>query len=108
MPKNFFQLESYVDDVFGGAVSQDSGGHLKRQLVNTGELTTAVMNRPKCRGPAQSLAILGHQYNALLQRVNLPETKQQKYLGRIREVLSLPYITLKQLQSLVGYLSYTS
>ena len=60
-----FQLESYVDDIFGGALSKAVGMNLKNQLIKVGKLTTAVMNTVKCEGPAQSLVVIGHLYNVL-------------------------------------------
>ena len=66
------------------------------------------MNPVKCKGPAQCLAILGHWYDAILQRVNLPEDKQRKYLAALRAVLSAPRVTSKQLESLLGYLGQAS
>ena len=77
---------------------------MKSQLIATGKITTAVMNPLKCKGPAQILAILGHQYNAITQCVNLPEAKQHKYLAKLREVLAAVCVTSKQLESLLGYL----
>ena len=99
-----FQLESYVDDVFGGAVSEMLAAHLKKQLIAVGKLTTARMNLDKCKGPAQSLGILGHQYNARSKSVNLPVSKQQKYLAKLRSVLAKRQATSNTLESLIGYL----
>ena len=99
-----FQLESYVDDIFGGALSKAVGMNLKNQLIKVGKLTTAVMNTVKCEGPAQSLVVIGHLYNALSRTVSLPPRKQQKYLAKLRSVLSSVLVTSKELESLVGYL----
>ena len=100
-----FQLESYVDDVFGGAISLALAENLKSQLIAVGKLTTAVMNLLKCKGPSQILPILGHQYDALSRSVNLSSQKQQKYLTKLRSVRSALFATSKELESLLGYLS---
>ena len=99
-----FQLESYVDDVFGGAISETLAAHLKNQLIAVGKLTTAVMNLDKCKGPSQSLCILGHQYNAQSRAVNLPLAKQQKYIAKLHAVLASRKVTSNNLESLIGYL----
>ena len=101
-------LESYVDDVFGGADSQVHGAYLKAQLVKVGKLTTAVMNPLKCKGPSQVLDILGFCFDAVLRRVNLPKKKQIKYRRAIRAALSATVINSKTLEKIIGYLVYAS
>ena len=105
---NHFRLVSHIDDIFGGAISERQAGNLKSQLIAVGRLTTAVMNPLKCRGPAQSLVIIGHLYDAQLRRVKLPVCKQLKYLAKLRIVLSTLLITSKVLESLLGYLGWAS
>ena len=90
--------------MFGGADPKAQANDLKNQLISVGRLTTAVMNLAKCKGPARSLAILGHQYNSLTQSVNLPPEKQQKYLAKLQSVLATERVTSKTLESLIGYL----
>ena len=108
MPCVKFCLESYVDDVFGGATPKASAENLKSQLIEVGSLTTANMNLLKCKGPAQVLTIIGHRYNALTRRVKLPVEKQQKYLVKLRSALANFSISSRDLQSLVGSLVYAS
>ena len=97
-----------MDDVFGGSTSEARTRELKSQFIQVGKLTTAVMNLPKCKGPAQELSILGHAYNALTRRVNLSEPKQKKYRGKIRDILQKCSFPSKALESLVGSLVYAS
>ena len=66
------------------------------------------MNLPKCRGPLQALRIIGHLYDAQAQTVKLPECKQQKYLAKLRTVLSTLLVRSKELESLLGYLGWAS
>ena len=101
-------MESYVDDIFGGAISRELAVNLKCQLIGVGMLTTAVMNIQKCLGPSQSLAILGHLYDSLSQNVSLPTVKQQKYLKKLRAVLSQLLVESRELESLLGYLGWAS
>ena len=81
---------------------------MKSQLIAVGGLTTAVMNLGKCRGPHQALRIIGHFYDALAQTVKLPPCKQQKYLAKLRTVLSTLLVRSKELESLLGYLGWAS
>ena len=94
--------------MFGGADTQAHATELKSQLIVTGKVTTAVMNPPKCRGPAQSLTILGLHYDALRRHVNLPADKQAKYLGKLRETMQALFVLSKDLEKLVGYLVWAS
>ena len=71
----YFVLESYVDDVFGGAGTKSQAANLIAQLVDVGRVTTAVMNPLKSKGPAQVLEILGLMYDALLRRVSVPPSE---------------------------------
>ena len=104
----YFVLESYVDDVFGGATEEAHGLSLIQQLIAVGKLTTAVMNLLKCEGPAQELDILGLRYHAILRRVTITAGKQVKYLSKLRAVLSSFGVTSKDLEQLLGYLGFAS
>ena len=101
-------MESYVDDIFGGAATKKQTGELKNQIIKTGLLTTAVANLEKCHGPSQLLTILGTLYNALTQMVSLPPKKQQKYCLAIKSVLKRGRATSKELEKMVGYLVWAS
>ena len=101
-------LESYVDDIFGGAGTFEQALDLKNQLTSVGVLTTAVMNPIKGKGPAQCLVILGLQYDAVRRHVRLPPEKQQKYLAKLRAVMSKKRVRSKQLEKLLGYLGFAS
>ena len=97
-------IESYVDDIFGGANEKQHAECLKQQLIETGVLTTATPNLEKCHGPTQKLAILGMTFDAVLKKVSLPERKQRKYLSKINEILSHGHASSKTLEKVVGYL----
>ena len=101
-------MESYVDDIFGGAGSEVQGKRLIKQIISVGKLTTAVMNLLKCEGPAQALDILGLRYNAVLRHVTLTESKKVKYLCKLRVVLSAYAVTSRDIEQLLGYLGFAS
>ena len=102
------QLESYVDDVFGGANTKEQAGIIFSEIISVGLLTTAVINKSKCHGPCQIIDVLGLRYNAIKRRVNLPPPKQEKYLQKLQDALSALIITSKDLEKLIGYLCYAS
>ena len=54
------------------------------------------------------MPIVGHLYDALKQVVKLPVCKQQKYLAKVRRVLSTLLVRSKELESLLGYLGWAS
>ena len=101
-------MESYVHDIFGGAKSKALAAKLLSELIAVGRLTTAIMNPLKSKGPTQILAVLGLRYNALTRRVNLPPTKQEKYLKMLRETRSALLVKSKNLEKLLGYLCFSS
>ena len=103
-----FALESYVDDVFGGACTYDNALKLKTEIINTGKITTAKVNIKKCHGPSQRLQILGMIYDAKQKRCTLPHAKVSKYTARINAVLSARKITSKECEKLVGNLVWAS
>ena len=97
-----------MDDVFGGASSFQNALTLKLQLIATGHVTTAIMNREKCKGPAQVLQILGFIYDAQLRRCVLPQVKQEKYLSKLSTVLKAGKAPSKHIEQLLGYLGFAS
>ena len=60
-----FVIESYVDDIFGGAYDKINTAELKDRVIRTGVATTAVPNLGKCHGPSQLLVILGMLFDAI-------------------------------------------
>ena len=58
-----FVLESYVDDIFGGAGTFEQALDLKNRLTSIDFLTTAVMNPIKGKGPAQCLVTVFFFYH---------------------------------------------
>ena len=74
-------MESYVDDIFGGAATKERTNELKNQIIATGLVTTAVPNLTKCHGPSRRLTILGTMFDANQKMVSLPPKKTSKISG---------------------------
>ena len=62
-----FVIESYVDDIFGGAETKKQASQLKAEIIRTGIVTSARANFEKCRGPTEFLKILGMMYDAMIK-----------------------------------------
>ena len=102
----YFVIKSYVDDIFGGALTYENALKLKKHF-NCGEiLTTAKMNRLKCHGPARQLAILGMLFDSVNKRCTMTHKKRQKYIARLKKSLEKKGMTSKDLEKMVGYLVY--
>ena len=109
-------LKSYVDDFFGGVVKSNKGlnfdkmraNFLFEQLIAVGELTGARMNPKKCCPPARKMKILGFMYDAITRSCRLSDKKQKKYMNRIDNVLESAYEMQKNLEKLVGNLTYAA
>ena len=109
-------LKSYVDDFFGGP--KKSGRGLKNDkcnaqlmfdiLIAVGELTGAVMNLEKCCPPARVMEILGFVYDAIARSCRLSKEKTKKYITRVNDVLKSPHVRFKNLEKLVGNLTYAA
>ena len=103
-----FELESYVDDIFGGANTKENAKELKEALIAVGELTSTKMNLKKCHGPATSLTILGMLFDSAKQNCRLCPKKTIKYTKYLEMALLKNSLTTKELEKLVGYVSYAS
>ena len=101
-------MESYVDDIFGGAATKEKTMELKNQIIATGLVTTAVANLAKCHGPTRRLTILGTMYDAIQKKVTLPPKKRIKYRDSLKLVLDRGRATSKELVKLVGYLVWAN
>ena len=109
-------MEAYVDDFFGGPQRSEAGGRADKrkaellfvQLITVGELTGAKMNRKKCFPPARKMEILGFLYDSIAKSCRLSQKKQEKYINRINVVLNSPAISEKNLEKLVGNLTYSA
>ena len=97
-------MESYVDDIFGGATKFEQTLKLKNEIIRTGFVTTATANLKKCHGPYQILKILGMMYNAIAKTCSLPPEKVEKYISRIDAIFYKKGCTSKEVEQLVGNL----
>ena len=66
------------------------------------------MNLSKCCAPARKMEILGFVYDSIAKSCRLSKEKQQKYIDRIIAVLQKPTVVFKNLEKLVGNLTYAA
>ena len=90
-----FELESYVDDIFCGANTQENAKELKEALIAVGELTSTKMNLKKCHGQATSLAILGMLFDSAEQNCRFCPKKILKYTKYLEMALLKNTLTTK-------------
>ena len=81
-----FVVESYIDDIFGGANSENEAAELKENLIATGNLTSAKMNLTKCHGPASKLTLLGKLFDSITESCRMCPKKQTKYISRLTKL----------------------
>ena len=101
---------------FGGPKNVGGGIEVDRRnadllfdfLIAVGELSGAKMNLEKCFPPARVMEILGFVYDAIARSCRLSEGKQKKYIKRICNVLKSPKVVFKNLEKLVGNLTYAA
>ena len=77
-------------------------------LYVVGHATGTVFNRPKTRGPATRLVILGLLYCSVTQSCRVGDKKREKYLSRICHLLQATTTSSKILEQLVGNLGYAA
>ena len=107
---------SYVDDFFGGPKKSRAGLKLDKEkaflmfdkLISVGDLTDAKMNSKKCCPPAQEMEIIGFQYDSKTSSCRLSQKKITKYITRIDAVLKKEHVSGKNLEKLVGNLTYAA
>ena len=105
-----------MDDFFGGPKKSKAGLDFDKKmallmfdnLIAVGNLTGAKMNQKKCHPPAQEMEILGFWYDVKNSFCKLSQKKVTKYIGRINSVLSSKYVGGKNLEKVVGNLTYAA
>ena len=107
------KLGSYVDDIFGGFEHDRSLAKaldFRRYLCDTGALLTLVfdLKLTKTALPARKQVILGCLYNSVERRVRTAANKQEKYLGRIRQMLEAERPSFTNILKLHGNLNYAA
>ena len=101
-------IGSYVDDGFGGAMSQEQTQLMIDTLLAVGRQTASFFNTDKTRGPARSLVVLGLLFCSISKSCRLGRDKRQKYLSRVSALLAAPTTSSKALEQLVGNLGYAA
>ena len=77
-------------------------------LYAIGDTTGTVFNKPKTRGPATRLVILGLLYCSVTRACRVGVKKRAKYLSRITVLLQSSSTTSKDLEQIVGNLGYAA
>ncbi len=62
--------------------------------------------KDKSVGPATSLVYLGLQIDSVEQTISIPQGKLETIVGKVQKALQASKLTLKELQSLIGSLSF--
>lgn len=62
----------------------------------------------KCEGPVQTIVFLGLVFDSNSRTITLPTARKNFVLLQVNEFLTKKSCTLKELQSLIGFLSYAS
>ena len=105
-----------MDDFFGGPKRSKAGLDFDKKmaqlmfdkLIAVGNLTSAKMNQKKCHPPAEAMEILGFWYDVKNSFCKLSQKKVTKYIDRINSVLSSKYVGGKNLEKVVGNLTYAA
>ena len=105
-----------MDDFFGGPKRSKAGLDFDKKmaqlmfdkLIAVGNLTGAKMNQKKCHPPAEAMEILGFWYDVKNSFCKLSQKKVTKYIDRINSVLSSKYVGGKNLEKVVGNLTYAA
>lgn len=101
-------LGSYVDDGFGGALTQAKAQMMIDWMHKAGKATGTSFNLPKTCGPATRLVILGFLYCSGSRFCRLGDDKRTKYVSRIDHITSSTSTTSKDIERLVGNLGYAA
>ena len=101
-------MGSYVDDGFGGALTQANAQVMIDELYAMGRATGTIFNMDKTHGPATRLVILGLLYCSVTQSCRIGEDKLAKYSSRVALVILRQATTSKALEKIVGNLGYAA
>ena len=102
-----------MDDIFGGLPYEESLArslHFRSYICETGKSLTLDFNMKETKTPlpAKEQVILGNLYNSVELCVRVAEKKCEKYIKRIRQVLSATEVTVNEVQKLHGNLNFAA
>ena len=97
----------YIDDFFGAATVEDAPFVYNRLLFLLRELALEI-SPEKCFEPSTRMVCLGLIFNTELLIISVPEDKIVKLKEELCTWLSRSTFTKRQLQSLLGKLSYVT
>ena len=100
----------YMDDFLFVGLANDldhlSCSRLVRIFENVCKRIGVPLAADKSVGPTSKIIFLGLEIDSVGQTVSIPTTKIQTVIGKVEEALKSSRLTLKELQSLIGSLSF--
>ena len=107
---NTKRLIHYMDDYFCCGLADESSSSSCKYVLNCFEQVCAKLGVPlsaeKTVGPVTKLVFLGLEIDSVKQLVTVPQEKLVSIIDKIQKALKAQKLTLKELQSLVGSLSF--
>jgi hypothetical protein len=107
---NSEKIIHYMDDFFFCGIADEFSSSSCKYLVDCFEKVCQNLGVPlasdKSVGPVTKLVFLGLEIDSIRQLVTVPQEKLLTIVGKINKALRGEKITLKELQSLVGSLSF--
>ena len=99
----------YLDDFFGGHLNKNIAQFQKDFLLKKFDLLNLPTSPKKCKGPSQTITILGWFISSIpILTITLAGKKREKYLAAVILALKNKKSNLFLLQKLIGYLRYTT
>ena len=96
---------NYIDDI-GCAEVGDNAVHGYNCLVDLTEKLGLTVASEKCCAPSTKMTFLGREFDTVATTVSIPKSKLNEIRGHLGKFLLRKTVTKKQLQSVIGKLSY--
>ena len=101
-------VDNYLDDLFGGHPDYDIAVTQARTVNRSLKKISLGIQKGKVQGPAQSIDLLGKNYNTVTQIVKLTKKKYDDYLQLLNELENTQSITQRELLSIIGKLRFAA
>ena len=100
---------NYLDDFFGGHPKKCIADKQKNYLLKKFDILNLPTSPSKCKGPSQTIHILGWIISSVtVLTINLTLKKRKKYSAAVVTLLANKKAALFNLEKLIGYLRYTT
>lgn len=104
------KVTHYMDDMFMVGIADESSPSSCARLVSCTDKVCDDLGVPlepdKAVGPASKITYLGLEIDSVKQVVAVPQDKLKAIRGKVEGALALTTITLRELQSVIGSLSF--